>query len=31
MINLLSKTDEFIKMINLFGKTDDFIKNDKFI
>ena len=32
MINLLSKTDDFIKkMINLFNKTDDFIKNDKFI
>ena len=31
MINLLSKTDDFIKMINLFSKTDDFIKNDKFI
>ena len=30
MINLFSKTDEFIKMINLFNKTDDFIKNDKF-
>ena len=31
MINLFSKTDDFIKMINLFSKTDDFIKNDKFI
>ena len=31
MINLFSKTDEFIKMINLLSKTDDFIKNDKFI
>ena len=30
MINLLSKTAEFIKMINLLNKTDDFIKNDKF-
>ena len=30
MINLFSKTDDFIKMINLFSKTDDFIKNDKF-
>ena len=26
MINLLSRTDDFIKMINLFSKTDDFIK-----
>ena len=31
MINLFSKTDDFIKMINLPSKTDDFIKNDKFI
>ena len=31
MINLLNKTDDFIKMINSFSKTDDFIKNDKFI
>ena len=31
MINLLSKTDDFIKMINLLSKTYDFIKNDKFI
>ena len=31
MINLFSKTDDFIKMINVFSKTDDFIKNDKFI
>ena len=30
MINLLNKTNDFIKMINLFNKTDDFIKNDKF-
>ena len=30
MINLFSKTDDFIKMINLFNKTDDFIKNDEF-
>ena len=29
-VNLLSKTDDFIKMINSFGKTDDFTKNDKF-
>ena len=31
MINLLSKTDDFIKMINLLSKTNDFIKNDEFI
>ena len=31
MINLHSKTDDFIKMINLFRKTYDLIKNDKFI
>ena len=34
MINLLSKTNDFIKKkktMNLFNKTDDFIKNDKFI
>ena len=31
MINLLSKTDDFIKIINSLSKTDDFIKNDKFI
>ena len=30
MINLFSKTDEFIKMINYLNKTDDFVKNDKF-
>ena len=30
MIDLLSKTDDFIKMINLLSKTNDFIKNDKF-
>ena len=30
MINLLNKTNDFIKMINLLSKTDDFIKNDKF-
>ena len=30
MINLFSKTDDFMKMINLLNKTDDFIKNDKF-
>ena len=29
MINLLSKTHDFIKMINLFNKTDDFIKSEK--
>ena len=26
LINLLSKTDDFIKINNLFSKTDDFIK-----
>ena len=26
MINVLSKTDDFIKMISLFSKTDDFVK-----
>ena len=26
MINLLSKTDEFIQMINLLSKTNEFIK-----
>ena len=31
MINLLSKTDDFIKMINSFNETDDFIKNDEII
>ena len=31
MIDLLNKTDDFIKMINLFSKTNDFIKNDEFI
>ena len=31
MIDLFSKTDDFIKMIDLFSKTNDFIKNDKFI
>ena len=30
MINLFSKTDDFIKMINLINKTDDLIKNDEF-
>ena len=30
MINLFSKTDDFIKMINSLSKTNDFIKNDKF-
>ena len=29
MIDLSSKTDDFIKMINLFIKTDDFIKSEK--
>ena len=29
MMNLLSKTDDFIKMINYLSKTNDFIKNDK--
>ena len=31
MINLINKTDDFIKMINSLSKTDDFIKNDKFV
>ena len=31
MIDLLNKTDDFIKMINLLSKTNDFIKNDEFI
>ena len=31
MINLFSKTDEFIKMIDYLSETDDFVKNDKFI
>ena len=31
MIDLLSKTDDFIKMINLLSKTDEIIKNNKFI
>ena len=30
MINLLSKTDDLIKMINSLSEADDFIKNDKF-
>ncbi len=30
IINLLSKTDDFIKKKNLLSKTDDFTKNDKF-
>ena len=30
MMNLLSKTIDFIKIINLLSKTNDFIKNDKF-
>ena len=31
MIDLYSKTNDFIKMINSLSKTDDFIKNVKFI
>ena len=31
MRNLLSKTDDFIKMINLLSKTDEFIKNDIYL
>ena len=31
MINLLNKTDDFIKNMNSLNKTDDFIKNDEFI
>ena len=31
MINLFSKTDDFVKIINLYNKTDDFVKNDKCI
>jgi len=27
-MNLLSKTDDFIKMINLLSKTDVFLKNN---
>ena len=30
MMNLFSKTYDFIKMINSLSKTDDFIENDKF-
>ena len=30
MINLLNKTNEFLKIINLISKTDDFVKKDKF-
>ena len=30
MMNLLSKTDDFIKMINSLSKTHDFMNNDKF-
>ena len=30
MINLLNKTNDFIKMINLLSKANDFRKNDKF-
>ena len=29
-VNLLSKTDDFIKMINSLRKADDFMKHDKF-
>ena len=29
MIDLFSKTDDFIKMIHLFSKTDDSIKDNK--
>ena len=29
MIDLFSKSDDFIKMMNLLNKTDDFIQNDK--
>ena len=29
VINLFSKTDDFVNMINLVSKTDDFIKDDK--
>ena len=29
MINLLNKTEDFMKMINLFNKTADFIKSEK--
>ena len=31
MINLLSKTHDFIKMIILLNKTNDLIKNDNFV
>ena len=31
MINLFSKTNDFINMMNLLSTTDDFIKNDKFV
>ena len=30
MINLLSKTDDFMKNDKFIAKTYDFIKNDKF-
>ena len=30
MIDLFSKTDDFIKHDTLFSKPDDFIKNEKF-
>ena len=29
MINLFSKTDDFVKMINLLNQTDDFIKSEE--
>ena len=30
IIDLISKTDDFIENINLFYQTDEFLKNDKF-
>ena len=30
MLNLFTKTYDFIKMINLLSKTTDFVKNDKY-
>ena len=30
MINLINKTDDFVKSDNLLNKTNDFIENDKF-
>ena len=29
-MNLLNKTNDFIKIINLLSKTNDYIKHDKF-